>query len=156
MSIDNISENEMLALFPERASMDAWKQTKRRILYRTLLIVAAIAARLFLISFYPELHLQSVFEAKVIDREAISSLVIARSLLLSVMGSVYIYSQLSDRHFKIISVMGLVVCSALMWGDLQIFLLAELPGITMISIGFFALRIWVLYLLLQNYLDYRR
>ena len=136
MSIDNISENEMLALFPERASMDAWQQTKRRILYRTLLIVAAIAARLFLISFYPELHLQSVFEVKVIDREAVSSLVIARSLLLSVMG--------------------LVVCSALMWGDLQIFLLAELPGITMISIGFFALRIWVLYLLLQNYLDYRR
>lgn len=156
MSSDNVSEEEMRALLSGPATMDAWKQKKRRILYRTLLITAAIVTRLFVITYYPELHLQSVFEDRLLDHETIFDLIIARGLLLLAMGSIYIYSQLSDRHFKTISVMGLVVCSALMWGDLQIFMLAELPDLTLITAGFFALRVWVLYLLLQNYLDYRR
>ncbi|MDA9095999.1 hypothetical protein N9J88_06355 [Porticoccaceae bacterium] len=156
MSSDNISEEEWRALFPDEADVAAWLRTKKRIVIRTLLVFITLVARMLIIRFYPEWHLLSEFETQILNRDALLSLVALRGVILVVIGLAYLYSLKVDRHFRNASIVGLVVCTALLWGDVQIFILTEMPDLNLITFGFFGLRLLVLYLLLQNYLDYRR
>ena len=156
MSSDNISEEEMRALFPQEADEATWGRTKNRILTRTLLAFLVLTARLLIISFYPEWHLLTQLEIQILNRDTLVGLVAVRGVILVVVGSAYLYSLAVDRHFRNFSMVGLIVCIALLWGDVQIFILTEMPDLNLITFGFFCLRLLVLYLLLQNYLDYRR
>ena len=156
MARDYINEDELRALLPGHSVENSWAHTKSRMLGRTLLVGLTMVLRLLVASFYPDFHLQTVLETSVLDRDAMVSLIIARTLLMVFVGTGYVASLLADRYFRTLSVTALVICCGLLWSDLQLFLLAALPDLTLLSLGLFSLRLVALYLLFQNYLDYRR
>jgi hypothetical protein len=76
-----------------------------------------------------------------------------RGVLLAIALGGYIYALISGRYFRFMSVFGMVVACALLWSDMELFMLSSVSEITAVSCALLVMRLIAVWLLVQNYLD---
>ena len=155
--MNNISEEEMRALQVHlEVETSTWKQLRRRILIRGISVLVLIAIRALLVKFYPENYTTLVFKGTDIDQGELVSLVTARLGVSVVLAGIYLYALATNSYLRTVSILALMVPVALIWGDLQMFLLAHFPTLPPEILIGFGLRLVSIYLLARNYIDIRR
>ena len=79
-----------------------------------------------------------------------------RGVLLAILLLGYVYALISDRYFRFMSVTAMVAGCALVWSDIELFMLSSASEITMVSLALLGMRLIAVWLLVQNYLDIHR
>lgn len=133
-----------------------WKTLKRRILIRTVVVIGFVLSRVLLLKFYPDTYIPYLFDNEDSGPAELDKLIISRLLVGLVLVSVYLYAIITNSYLRSVSVLSLMVPVALIWADLQMFLVSSFPHFTLMASISFAVRLLVIYLLTLNYLDIRR
>ena len=153
----SISDEEMQALKPHmEVSTRNLEQVRSRIFLRCCVIAALWLFRIYVISFHPEYHLTSVMEQRLLDDDAVTTLLYVRVSMLTLGMLVYFYSFLTNRYFRSVNVIALIVVCCLIWADIEVYILSNIQVLTLPSVGMIVLRFIPLGLLFMNYLDVRR
>ena len=105
---------------------------------------------------YPELFVQTNLEPNPVGPYLVSDVILVRGLLLLVIGSIYIYSLWTNKYFRTVSVVGLIVAYSLFWSDLEANILSAAGDLTTAAVILLLTRLFALALLFANYLDIRR
>ena len=154
---ESVTEEEMRALLPHyEIEASYMRRIKRRIIFRTILVAILLGIRAITAAFFPELLFKTTSDENFIDASNIGDLALARAVMLSIIGSVYIYSLWTNRYFRTVSVLGLIVSCSLLWADLEIYIFASIGNMTPAAIMLLMTRVVALNLLFLNYLDIRR
>lgn len=159
--MNTISEEELLALQGHvEIETSLWKKLKTRILIRTIVVIGLVLSRVLLLKFYPNTYVPYIFGDGDGDGDSgpaeLEKLIISRLLVGLVLAGVYLYAIMTNSYLRSASVLSLMVPVALIWADLQMFLVSSFPNFTLIASISFAMRLLVIYLLTLNYLDIRR
>ena len=155
--MNTISEEELLALQAHvEVETSLWKKLKRRILIRTVVVIGFVLSRVLLLKFYPDTYIPYLFDNEDSGPAELDKLIISRLLVGLVLVGVYLYAIITNSYLRSVSVLSLMVPVALIWADLQMFLVSSFPNFTLIASISFAMRLLVIYLLTLNYLDIRR
>lgn len=155
--MNTISEEELLALQAHvEVETSLWKKLKRRILIRTVVVIGFVLSRVLLLKFYPDTYIPYIFDNEDSGPAELDKLIISRLLVGLVLVGVYLYAIITNSYLRSVSVLSLMVPVALIWADLQMFLVSSFPNFTLIASISFAMRLLVIYLLTLNYLDIRR
>lgn len=155
--MNTISEEELLALQAHvEVETSLWKKLKRRILIRTVVVIGFVLSRVLLLKFYPDTYIPYIFDNEDSGPAELDKLIISRLLVGLVLVSVYLYAIITNSYLRSVSVLSLMVPVALIWADLQMFLVSSFPHFTLMASISFAVRLLVIYLLTLNYLDIRR
>ena len=155
--MNNISEEELLALQTHvEVETSRWQKLKKRILIRTLVVMALILFRVILLKVYPQNYLPIVFDSAGLDAAELAGLITARLLVGLGLAGVNFYALLTTSYLRSVSIIALIIPIALIWGDLQMFFLSSFPDFTLIASISFCFRLMAIYLLALNYLDIRR
>jgi hypothetical protein len=159
--MNTISEEELLALQGHvEIEMSLWKKLKTRILIRTIVVIGLVLSRVLLLKFHPNTYVPYIFGDGDGDGDSgpaeLEKLIISRLLVGLVLAGVYLYAIMTNSYLRSASVLSLMVPVALIWADLQMFLVSSFPNFTLIASISFAVRLLVIYLLTLNYLDIRR
>jgi hypothetical protein len=161
--MNTISEEELLALQGHvEIETSLWKKLKTRILIRTVVVMGLVLSRVLLLKFYPNTYVPYIFGDGDGDGDGdsgpaeLEKLIISRLLVGLVLAGVYLYAIMTNSYLRSASVLSLMVPVALIWADLQMFLVSSFPNFTLIASISFAVRLLVIYLLTLNYLDIRR
>lgn len=155
--MNTISEEELLALQAHvEVETSLWKKLKRRILIRTVVVIGFVLSRVLLLKFYPDTYIPYIFDNEDSGPAELDKLIISRLLVGLVLVGVYLYAIITNSYLRSVSVLSLMVPVALIWADLQMFLVSSFPHFTLMASISFAVRLLVIYLLTLNYLDIRR
>jgi hypothetical protein len=161
--MNTISEEELLALQGHvEIETSLWKKLKTRILIRTIVVIGLVLSRVLLLKFYPNTYVPYIFGDGDGDGDGdsgpaeLEKLIISRLLVGLILAGVYLYAIMTNSYLRSVSVLSLMVPVALIWADLQMFLVSSFPNFTLIASISFAVRLLVIYLLTLNYLDIRR
>ena len=161
--MNTISEEELLALQGHvEIETSLWKKLKTRILIRTVVVMGLVLSRVLLLKFYPNTYVPYIFGDGDGDGDGdsgpaeLEKLIISRLLVGLILAGVYLYAIMTNSYLRSVSVLSLMVPVALIWADLQMFLVSSFPNFTLIASISFAVRLLVIYLLTLNYLDIRR
>lgn len=155
--MNTISEEELLALQAHvEVETSLWKKLKRRILIRTVVVIGFVLSRVLLLKFYPDTYIPYIFDNEDSGPAELDKLIISRLLVGLVLVGVYLYAIITNSYLRSVSVLSLMVPVALIWADLQMFLVSSFPDFTLMASISFAVRLLVIYLLTLNYLDIRR
>ena len=159
--MNTISEEELLALQGHvEIETSLWKKLKTRILIRTIVVIGLVLSRVLLLKFYPNTYVPYIFGDGDGDGDSgpaeLEKLIISRLLVGLVLAGVYLYAIMTNSYLRSASVLSLMVPVALIWADLQMFLVSSFPHFTLMASISFAVRLLVIYLLTLNYLDIRR
>ena len=157
---------------PHRASTDALCEVESkisnprlddrirlRILMRLMVIAALLGIRAVTAYFTPDLFIQSKVVGAQVDSSALypaNDLMQVRAMLLVIVLAGYLYSLIADRYFRFMTVFGMVVGCALLWSDMELFMLSSVSEITPVSFALLGMRLIVFWLLVLNYLDIHR
>jgi len=68
----------------------------------------------------------------------------------------YLYAVVAGRYFRFMAVVGMVVSCALLWSDMELFMLTTVSEITAVSFALLGMRLIAVWLLVLNYLDIHR
>ena len=153
----NISEEELQALQAHiEVENSVWLRLKQKILFRSYLVIALLLFRALLLFLFPQSYSNAIFDAEGLRPADVTSLVGVRLLVAGVLASVYLFALQTNRYLRSVTILGLIVPCAMIWADLQMFLISSFPSFTTVAtIGFLA-RLLALYLLARNYIDIRR
>ena len=159
--MNTISDEELLALQAHvEVETSLWKKLKTRILIRTVVVIGLVLSRVLLLKFHPNTYVPYIFGDGDGDGDSgpaeLEKLIISRLLVGLVLAGVYLYAIMTNSYLRSVSVLSLMVPVALIWADLQMFLVSSFPNFTLIASISFAVRLLVIYLLTLNYLDIRR
>ena len=163
--MNTISEEELLALQAHvEIETSLWKKLKTRILIRTVVVMGLVLSRVLLLKFFPDTYVPYIFGDGDGDGGGdgdsgpaeLEKLIISRLLVGLVLAGVYLYAIMTNSYLRSVSILGLMVPVALIWADLQMFLVSSFPDFTLMASISFAVRLLVIYLLTLNYLDIRR
>jgi len=157
--MNTISEEELLALQAHvEIETSLWEKLKTRILIRTMVVMGLVLSRVLLLKFYPNTYVPYIFGDGDGDSgpAELEKLIISRLLVGLVLAGVYLYAIMTNSYLRSVSILGLMVPVALIWADLQMFLVSSFPDFTLMASISFAVRLLVIYLLTLNYLDIRR
>ncbi len=159
--MNTISEEELLALQTHvEIETSLWEKLKTRILIRTMVVMGLVLSRVLLLKFYPNTYVPYIFGDGDGDGDSgpaeLEKLIISRLLVGLVLAGVYLYAIMTNSYLRSVSILGLMVPVALIWADLQMFLVSSFPDFTLMASISFAVRLLVIYLLTLNYLDIRR
>jgi len=159
--MNTISEEELLALQAHvEIETSLWEKLKTRILIRTMVVMGLVLSRVLLLKFYPNTYVPYIFGDGDGDGDSgpaeLEKLIISRLLVGLVLAGVYLYAIMTNSYLRSVSILGLMVPVALIWADLQMFLVSSFPDFTLMASISFAVRLLVIYLLTLNYLDIRR
>ena len=161
--MNTISEEELLALQAHvEIETSLWEKLKTRILIRTMVVMGLVLSRVLLLKFYPNTYVPYIFGDGDGDGDGnsgpaeLEKLIISRLLVGLVLAGVYLYAIMTNSYLRSVSILGLMVPVALIWADLQMFLVSSFPDFTLMASISFAVRLLVIYLLTLNYLDIRR
>ena len=155
--MNTISDEELLALQAHvEIETSLWKKLKTRILIRTVVVMGLVLSRVLLLKFYPTTYVPFIFDDSDSGPAELEKLIISRLLVGLVLAGVYLYAIMTNSYLRSISILGLMVPVALIWADLQMFLVSSFPDFTLMASISFAVRLLVIYLLTLNYLDIRR
>jgi hypothetical protein len=123
-------------------------------------VIGLVLSRVLLLKFYPNTYVPYIFGDGDGDGDSgpaeLEKLIISRLLVGLVLAGVYLYAIMTNSYLRSASVLSLMVPVALIWADLQMFLVSSFPNFTLIASISFAVRLLVIYLLTLNYLDIRR
>jgi hypothetical protein len=95
-------------------------------------------------------------EQRLLDDDAVTTLLYVRVSMLTLGMLVYFYSFLTNRYFRSVNVIALIVVCCLIWADIEVYILSNIQILTLPSVGMIVLRFIPLGLLFMNYLDVRR
>ena len=155
--MSNVSDEELRALHVHvEVENSQWLRLKKRILIRGVLVIVMIVIRTVLMKAYPQDYMNAVFNSVGLTSDEVASLISARLMVGVLLSAVYFYALLTNRFLRSVSIVALIVPIAIIWADLQIFLLSSFPTFTVVASIGFALRLAALYLLARNYIDIRR
>lgn len=152
-----VSPEEMAALFPRQEVANGYLDLIRpKIIKRCILIVLLWVLRAVIVTQFPDFHLVSDFDQKILDPDAIASLVTIRLSMLILGSFIYLYSCYTNFYFRSVNVIALVVACCLIWGDMELYLMSSFGNLNNAALAMIAFRLLPLTLLIQNYLDIRR
>ena len=155
--MDNVSDEELQALrVHDEVENSQWLRLRKRILIRGILVIVMIVIRAVLMKVYPQDYMNAVFNSAGLNSGDVASLISTRLTLGALLSAVYFYALLTNRFLRSVSIIALIIPIAIIWADLQIFLLSSFPTFTVVASIGFALRLAALYLLARNYIDIRR
>ena len=152
-----VSPEEMAALFPRQEVANCYLDSIRpKIIKRCVLIVLLWVSRAVIVTQFPEYHLVSDFDQKILDPAAIASLVTIRLSMLILGSFIYVYSCYTNFYFRSVNVIALVVVCCLIWGDMELYLMSSFGNLNNAYLAMVAFRLLPLTLLIQNYRDIRK
>jgi hypothetical protein len=153
----SVTQEEMEALFPHCEVSKSYLDTIRpTILKRCALIVFLWGFRAIIVTKFPEYHFSSELDQRLLDTDAIDTLVNIRLSLLIFGIIVYLYSCFKNLYFRSVNVVALVIVCCLIWSDMELYLMSAMGSLNNPSLAMVALRMLPLALLIQNYRDIRR
>jgi hypothetical protein len=136
---ESVTEEELRALMPFcEVEESRFRHIKKRIVFRTSIVGLLMTLRGIVAHAFPELLSQT------------------DSLVLTVTASAYIYSLWTNKYFRTMSVIALIVAYSLVWADLEIYVFSMAGEMSRVTIVLLFLRLCALGLLFANYLDIRR
>lgn len=132
---------------------------KRVICVRLLVVAALLCIRAVTAYFHPDLFMQSrVLSAQInsfIFYPA-SEFIQIRGVLLGAVLAGYCYALITGRYYKPMALIAMVVASAFLWSDMELFMISSVTEITTVSFALLAMRVIAVWLLVLNYLDIHR
>lgn len=152
-----ISQEELEALLPQyEVSPQKMSRIEKRIRNRCYAIVVIWILRIIFVAFYPEFHLVTRAETKLLTPETVDYLLLVRISLLIIGASIYLTSFLYNRYFRTVNVLALVIVCCITWSDMEVYILSSVGDLSIPSLGMIMIRFIPLTLLFLNYLDVRR
>ena len=153
----SVTEEELQALMPfYEVEESRFRHIKKRIVIRTSIIGFLMTLRGVLAYSFPEFLSHTDSQGNILDSYISTNVLLMRTLLLIVIASAYIYSLWTNKYFRAMSVIALIVAYSLVWADLEIYVFTMAGEISMATVILFLLRLCALGLLFANYLDIRR
>jgi hypothetical protein len=156
--MNNISEEELLALQTAHAEVDSfrWQIRKRRVLIRAVLVLVLILFRVLMLKIFPQTYVPLIFGDSDVGAAELGSLITTRLLIGAALGGLYIYALMANHYVKFASIVALMAPVTLICADLQMFLVSSFPDFTLVASISFCLRLLTIYLLALNYIDLKR
>lgn len=152
-----ISQEELEALLPQyEVSPQKMSRIEKRIRNRCYAIVVIWILRIIFVAFYPEFHLVTRAETKLLTPETVDYLLLVRISSLIIGASIYLTSFLYNRYFRTVNVLALVIVCCIIWSDMEVYILSSVGDLSIPSLGMIMIRFIPLTLLFLNYLDVRR
>ena len=152
-----ISQEELDALLPQNeVSPRKMSRIEKRIRNRCYAIVVIWILRIIFVAFYPEFHLVTRAETKLLSSETVDYLLLVRISLLIVGASIYLTSFLYNRYFRTVNVAALIIVCCIIWSDMEVYILTSVGDLSIPSLGMIMIRFIPLTLLFLNYLDVRK
>ena len=153
----HVSEEEMKALFPYReVSKTHLESIRPKILKRCVLIVLLWGFRAIMVTQFPEYHLASDFNQRLLDTASVENMVNIRLSMVFLGSAVYLYSCYRNLYFRSVNVAALIIVCCLIWGDMELYLLSAMGDLSKPSLAMVAFRLIPLSLLIMNYRDIRQ
>ena len=153
----NISEDELRALnVYQEVETDAWLRLRYRITVRCLLVLATLLVRGILVSTAPEHYAYEVFLSSNVSLEYLNDLIFYRIIIGVSLAGLYGFALYKNHYLRSVSMIALMAAVALLWGDLQMFLLSSIDRFSPLAYTSLGLRIVAAILLALNYFDVRR
>ena len=152
-----VTKEELAWLLPNETVDDSHLELIRsKLLTRCLIMAAIFVVRAFVITYYPQYHLCTIYDQRLPGTESIDTLNQLRLAITFVCSSVYLYSFYKNLYFRSANVAALFVFSGLIWSDFEALILLEsFSKLTYGSLVMIFIRLSVGALLLLNYLDTR-
>jgi ABC-type spermidine/putrescine transport system permease subunit I len=153
----HVSEEEMKALFPyQEVSKTHLESIRPKILKRCVLIVLLWGFRAIMVTQFPEYHLASDFNERLLDTASVENMVNIRLSMVFLGSAVYLYSCYRNLYFRSVNVAALIIVCCLIWGDMELYLLSAMGDLSKPSLAMVAFRLIPLSLLIMNYRDIRQ
>ena len=154
---ESVTEEELRALMPfYEVEESRFRQIKKRIVIRTCIVGFLMILRGIVVYSFPEFLSQTDSQGHLQDSIISANVLLVRTVLLAVIASVYIYCLWTNKYFRTMSVIALIVAYSLVWADLEIYVFTMAGEISMVTVILLLLRLCALGLLFANYLDIRR
>jgi len=154
---ESVTEEELRALMPfYEVEESRFRQIKKRIVIRTSIVGFLMILRGIVVYSFPEFLSQTDSQGHLQDSIISANVLLVRTVLLAVIASVYIYCLWTNKYFRTMSVIALIVAYSLVWADLEIYVFTMAGEISMVTVILLLLRLCALGLLFANYLDIRR
>lgn len=154
---ESVTEEELRALMPfYEVEESRFRQIKKRIAIRTSIVGFLMILRGIVVYSFPEFLSQTDSQGHLQDSYISANVLLVRTVLLAVTASVYIYCLWTNKYFRTMSVIALIVAYSLVWADLEIYVFTMAGEISMVTVILLLLRLCALGLLFANYLDIRR
>jgi hypothetical protein len=155
--LPNISEDELRALnVYQEVETDAWLRLRYRITVRGLLVLATLIVRGILVSTAPEHYAYEVFVSSSVSLEYLTDMIFYRTIIGVSLACLYGFALYKNHYLRSVSMIALMAAVALLWGDLQMFLLSSIDRFSPLAYTSLGLRIVAAILLALNYFDVRR
>ena len=154
-----ITQSELDALLgnsQEYTISSTSEQFYNRFITRVLLILAIWIIRIVVVSFFPEYHMISRAEHKLLSSEITDFLFIMRVSLFLVVAGIYFASFYTRKFFPQINAFTIVVVSCLIWSDFEMYILDNLRDLTLASLSMIGLRFVALTLLILNFVELQK
>ena len=150
-----VTEEELDALFPQNKSNETKLEDIRpRIQARCLLVLSLFGVWAVVVAYYPEYHLVSIYNERLLGKGVSESLSYARLFFAIVAVVFYLYSFYTDLFFRYANIALLIVLCGLLWIDLEmILLLYSFNDLMLPFFGLFAVKVVGVVLLWQNFRD---
>ncbi len=154
---ESVTEEELRALMPfYEVEESRFRHIKKRIVIRTSIVGLLMTLWGIVAYAFPELLSQTDSQGNILDSYISTNVLLVRTVVLIVTASAYIYSLWTNKYFRTISVIALIVAYSLVWADLEIYVFAMTGEMSMVLVILLLLRLCALGLLFVNYLDIRR
>ena len=154
---ESVTEEELRALMPfYEVEESRFRHIKKRIVIRTSIVGLLMTLRGIVAYAFPELLSQTDSQGNILDSYISTNMLLVRTVVLIVTASAYIYSLWTNKYFRTISVIALIVAYSLVCADLEIYVFAMTGEMSMVLVILLLLRLCALGLLFVNYLDIRR
>ena len=152
-----ISQEELDALMPYyEVSPVKMSRIEKRIRNRCIAIVIIWITRIIFVAFYPEFHLVTRAETKLLTSALVDNLLLIRISLLIIGTTLYLGSFVYNRYFRTVNVAALIIVCCIIWSDMEVYILSSVGDLSIPSLGMIMLRFIPLTLLFLNYLDVRK
>lgn len=153
----SVTEEELRALMPfYEVEESRFRQIKYRIIIRTGIIGVLMIIRAVVDFGFPELLAQVDSRGDTVDSYIVPNVLVVRTVLLVTSAFLYLYCLWTNKYFRTMSVIALVISYSLLWADLETYIFSMTGEMTLSAALFLLLRISALGLLFANYLDIRR
>jgi len=154
---ESVTEEELRALMPfYEIEESRFRQIKKRIVIRTSIVGFLMTLRGIVVYSFPELLNQTDSQGNVLDSYISANVLLVRTVLLAVIASVYVYCLWTNKYFRTMSVIALIVAYSLVWADLETYVFTITGEMSIMMVILLLLRMCALGLLFANYLDIRR
>ena len=154
---ESVTEEELRALMPfYEIEESRFRQIKKRIVIRTSIVGFLMTLRGIVVYSFPELLNQTDSQGNVLDSYISANVLLVRTVLLAVIASVYVYCLWTNKYFRTMSVIALIVAYSLVWADLETYVFTITGEMSIMRVILLLLRMCALGLLFANYLDIRR